>query len=63
MEEIKFSIFIICVFLVFIVIWTPYLESLNNKIWRTKGMLKMIPVDIIMRHPSLKKAFNSADIL
>jgi hypothetical protein len=33
------------------------------KIWRTKGMLNMIPMEIITKHETLKNAFISGDIL
>lgn len=62
-EKIKFSIFIIMIFFVFLFIWTPYLRNLNTKIWRTKGMLNMIPMDIISKNENLKNAFISGDIL
>lgn len=62
-DEIKFSVFIVVIFAIFIFIWTPYLRNLKNKIWRTKGMLNMIPIDIIKENDKLKKAFTSGDIL
>ena len=31
----------------FMAFWRPYLNNLNNNIWRTKGMLNMIPIDVI----------------
>ena len=62
-EKIKFSIFIIMIVIVFLFIWTPYLKNLNTKIWRTKGMLNMIPMDIISKNENLKNAFISGDIL
>ncbi len=46
-ENIKISIFIIIVILVYIILWYPYLGNLSHKIWQTKGMLKMIPNEII----------------
>lgn len=62
-EKIKFSVFIILIVVVFFLIWTPYLRNLNTKIWRTKGMLNMIPMDIISKNENLKNAFISGDIL
>lgn len=62
-EKIKFSVFILLIFFVFFLIWTPYLKNLNQKIWRTKGMLNMIPMDIISKNENLKYAFISGDIL
>lgn len=50
METIKFIMFLIALVLLFILAWIPYLKKLNNKIWRTKGMLNMIPMDIIIRN-------------
>jgi hypothetical protein len=36
------------------IIWTIYIEELNNKIWRTKGMLNIIPMRIITANELLK---------
>ena len=54
MDEIKFSIFFVCVFVVFVIFWTPYLIKLRKKIWSTKGMLNMIPIEIIFKDINLK---------
>ena len=62
-EKIQFSVFLIMIVIVFLFIWTPYLKNLNTKIWRTKGMLNMIPMDIISKNENLKNAFISGDIL
>jgi len=62
-ERVKFSIFIIFCFFVFGILWLRYLKSLNDKIFRTKGMLNMIPMDIITKNESLKNLFVSGDIL
>lgn len=53
-ETIKFLVFLFIALLIFVIVWYPYLKSLNNKIWRTKGMLNMIPMDIIMRNERLR---------
>lgn len=57
-EKIKFSVFIVGMCIVFVFIWYPYQQSLNVKIWRTKGMLNMIPMEIITKHANLKAAFR-----
>lgn len=71
-ETIKFSIFVVFMFLVFVLFWTPYLNNLSKQIWRTKviklnlslkGMLNMIPMEIIQKYPNLKDAFIGGDIL
>ncbi|KAL4478284.1 hypothetical protein ABPG72_016596 [Tetrahymena utriculariae] len=62
-EEIKFGVFVAFVIIVFLGVWLPYLQQLSHKIWRTKGMLNMIPMDIITKDTNLKQAFQSGDIL
>ncbi|EAR98621.2 PAS domain S-box protein (macronuclear) [Tetrahymena thermophila SB210] len=62
-EEIKFGVFVAFVIIVFLGVWLPYLQQLSHKIWRTKGMLNMIPMDIITKDQNLKQAFQSGDIL
>jgi len=53
---------LIWVFL-FIVIWAPYLKRLKDKIFRTKGMLNMIPMELITKNENLKQLFLAGDIL
>jgi hypothetical protein len=48
MEEQKLILFIAIMILIFIFAWIPYLKSINTQIWRTKGMLNMIPIEIII---------------
>ncbi|EGR33302.1 PAS domain S-box family protein [Ichthyophthirius multifiliis] len=61
--SIKLGVFIFFLNFVFIVLWIPYQNMLSQKIWRTKGMLHMIPMDIITKDNNLKQAFASGDIL
>ena len=61
--RVKFSIIVIVIVGLFTFVWIPYLKNLSNKIWRTKGMLKMIPLEIITNNDNLKSAFLSGDIL
>ncbi len=53
-DEIKFSVFVVIVFFIFVLFWIPYLISLRKKIWSTKGMLNMIPIDIIFKDKNIK---------
>jgi hypothetical protein len=62
-EKFKFSIFLVALFFIFVLVWIPYLNNLSNKIFRTKGMLNMIPMDIISKNESLKNLFISGDLL
>jgi PAS domain S-box-containing protein len=61
--KIIFAVFIVFLALVYVFIWSPYLANLSNKIWRTKGMLNMIPMDIIAKNENLKQAFTTGDLL
>mmetsp|Transcript_15652 Transcript_15652/g.2210 ORF Transcript_15652/g.2210 Transcript_15652/m.2210 type:complete len:81 (-) Transcript_15652:113-355(-) len=50
-DLLKCIVFMIVLVLNYLLIWKPYEMNLNNKIWRTKGMLNMIPIEIIVRNP------------
>ena len=63
MDKVKFSIFIIVLFLVLIVGWIPYQQVLKEKIFKTKGMLKMIPMELITKEENLKNLFLQGKIL
>jgi hypothetical protein len=36
------------------IVWLPYLGELNKKIWRTKGLLNLIPMRIVKNNDMLK---------
>jgi PAS domain S-box-containing protein len=63
LAKVKFIVFIVAAFLIFFFIWIPYLKRLKEKIFRTKGMLNMIPMNIITKNESLKNEFIQGDIL
>ncbi|CAD8045670.1 unnamed protein product [Paramecium sonneborni] len=62
-EKIKFSVFIIGLLFIFLFIWTPYNKEMSRQIWRTKGMLNMIPFEMIKAQESLKNAFLKGNII
>jgi hypothetical protein len=62
-DRVKFTIFILLCIVIFGVMWLRYLKGLNDKIFRTKGMLNMIPMDIINKNENLKTLFFSENIL
>lgn len=62
-DIIKFAVFIVYKALVFFFVWLPYLKRLAQNIWRTKGMLNMIPMEIMSKNENLKAAFIGTDIL
>lgn len=51
-------VFVVCLF-----VWRPYIENLNNNIWRTKGMLSMIPMQVILENEGLKQAMTSGQLM
>eukprot|EP01017_Pseudomicrothorax_dubius_P031785 TRINITY_DN4093_c0_g1_i1.p1 TRINITY_DN4093_c0_g1~~TRINITY_DN4093_c0_g1_i1.p1 ORF type:complete len:786 (+),score=179.07 TRINITY_DN4093_c0_g1_i1:207-2564(+) len=61
--RITFVLFIVFVIIVFLIVWGPYLGSLSSKIWRTKGMLNMIPMELITKNETLKAKFLTGDLL
>ena len=62
-DRVKFTVFILWCVVVFGILWLRYLKGLNDKIFRTKGMLNMIPMEIISKNENLKGLFVSGDIL
>ena len=53
----------ITMLLVCLLIWRPYVANLNNSIWRTKGMLSMIPMDVIISNESLRVHMLKGDLM
>ena len=62
-EIIKFVLFILFCFFAFFFLWQPYLKNLKDKIFRTKGMLNMIPMDIISKNEGLRVQFLGDNIM
>ena len=47
----------------FFLLFRPYIISLNNYIWKTKGMLNMIPLEVLNKYQNLKDIIISRDII
>jgi PAS domain S-box-containing protein len=63
-ERIRFAVFVCFVVIAFLILWLPYLKGLQDKIFRTKGMLNMIPMELITKNANLRRLFaQSGDIL
>lgn len=56
------SIFLGLVLLSWRLVWLHYLSQLNVKIWRTKGLLNLIPMRIITANDLLKNEFTSGQL-
>jgi len=62
-EMYKLGAFIVLIIFIFVGVWTPYLEGLSKKIWKTKGMLNMIPLDVIKNNSVLEEHILAKDII
>lgn len=47
----------IFILLGFLYLWFVYIEGLSNNIWRTRGMLSMIPIDVVIQNEKMKHLF------
>jgi Kef-type K+ transport system membrane component KefB len=54
MSKIILIIFIIASFLIYIFLWNPYIRKVKNNIWRTKGMLNMVPLILLQNNESFR---------
>lgn len=54
---------IIFMLIIFCCCWRPYLKNLNKDIWRTKGMLSMIPMKVIKENNALKDAIVNENLI
>jgi|JI6StandDraft_1071083.scaffolds.fasta_scaffold05710_10 hypothetical protein len=63
MISIKFAIFIILLLGLFVAAWLPFLRKLNSKVWMTKGMLNMIPLNLVSSNSKLKGQLITGSIL
>jgi len=61
-QRIKFAIFFV-VLLGILIVWIPYLGKLKNQIFRTKGLLNMIPMTMLKKNRNLREIFRSNEIL
>ena len=51
---ILFSVFIVVIIIIYVIIWIPILQGLDEEIIRTKKMLNIIPIQILDKIDSLK---------
>lgn len=54
---------IIFLLVIFCCCWRPYLKNLNKDIWRTKGMLSMIPMKVIKENKALENAIVNENLI
>ena len=54
-----FIVFLIVLLIAFIVFWLPFLNGLNYQIYKTKLMLMIIPLEILMKIKNVGKVLQS----
>jgi len=54
-----FIVFIIALILAYLILWTPFVNKLNKEIWRTKSMLTIIPIEVILKIPRIQEFLHS----
>lgn len=45
--------YILGIIIAYLVLWIPFVGNLNKQIWRTKSMLTIIPIDVIVKMPKI----------
>jgi hypothetical protein len=53
------AVLLMSLFVCYKIVWLPYLKELTQKIWRTKGLLNLIPMQIVKTNEMLKNEFTS----
>ena len=48
-----FIVFVIALGMAYLVLWIPFVSKLNKDIWRTKNMLTIIPIEVILKIPRI----------
>lgn len=56
------GLFILLILVSWQLLWRRYLNNLNVKIWRTKGLLNLIPMRIITSNELLKNEFTCGQL-
>ena len=50
-----FIVFIIVILIGYIIFWIPFINSVNNQLFKTKLMLMIIPLEILMKIKNVAK--------
>jgi len=62
-QRIKFGGFFIVLIVLILFVWIPYMKRLTSQIFRTKGLLNMIPMAMLKKNKALKETFISNEVL
>lgn len=58
-----FIVFLIVVLIAFIVFWLPFLNGLNFQIYKTKLMLMIIPLEVLIKIKNVGKVLQSQSFI
>lgn len=58
-----FIVFLIVVLIAFIVFWLPFLNGLNLQIYKTKLMLMIIPLEVLIKIKNVGKVLQSQSFI
>lgn len=58
-----FICFLIVLLIAFFLFWLPFLNNLNSQIYKTKLMLMIIPLEILMKIKNVGKVLQSQNFL
>ena len=54
-----FICFIIALLIAFVIVWLPFVNNLNNQIYKSKSMLMIIPIEILVKMRNVQKIIQS----
>ena len=66
-KVIAFVIFIVALSIAYLALWLPFVIKLSKDMWRSKSMLSIIPIEVILRMPRinqflLKQSFSEIKV-
>lgn len=66
-KVISFVVFVIVLSIAYLALWLPFVVKLTKDMWRSKSMLSIIPIEVIVRMPRihqflLKQSFSELKV-
>jgi hypothetical protein len=46
-------LFLICISITYLTFWLPFVIKLTKNMWRSKSMLSIIPIEVIVKMPRI----------
>ena len=57
LSKVIFALWVAALIAIGFYLWFGYLNGMKMRIWRTQGMLSMIPFEIISSNPKMREVF------